>query len=51
MSDQSTREALEEISTMATRLQGCLNAMTSEHKEMIWETFKALNQIEDEIFS
>lgn len=50
MSEQSTKEALGDIATMATRLQGCLNAMTQEHKEMIWETFKALNQIEDEIF-
>ena len=50
MSDQSTKGALADISTIATRLQGCLNAMTREHREMIWETYKALNQIEDEIF-
>lgn len=50
MSEQSTKEALGDIVAMATRLQGCLNAMTQEHREMIWDTYKALNQIEDEIF-
>lgn len=49
MSKNASKQALEEIISLATRLQGNIDHMTDEHHAMIKDIYDALNQIDDEI--
>ena len=49
MSSTTIKEALSDIELMAQRLRG-VNNLTDEQKENVWQAFKLLESVENDIF-
>ena len=50
MSKETTSEVLDNIQASAKLLKDSINAMNAEQRETVWQVYKTLERIDQEIF-